>query len=550
MGGAAMLGGALAEMETGEGKTLTALLPAVVGGLMGRPVHIVTVNDYLARRDAEQLCPVYNALGLSVGLVESGQQPQDRQRAYACDVTYCTNKELVFDYLRDRMALGARRARSRLLIDELLQPERGGFSRQLLLRGLHFAIVDEADSVLDRRSAHAADSVVDAGCRRQRSCALPHRARSRAASDAGQRLPRFGQRTGHPAVGTRRAPRGGACRAAVRHVGRSPRPRGIGAPGAVGAAPVPRAMFNTSSPTARCRSSTSSPDGRCPTAPGKRGMHQLIEAKEGCEVTQQRQTLARITYQRFFRRYSHLCGMTGTASEATGELRAVYGLKVVRIPTNRPLRRKSTGTRVFATAASKWTAVVEAVRAATRANRAVLIGTRSVDASEHVGALLTEAGLQPVILNARQDRHEAEIVAAAGQPGRITVATNMAGRGTDIRLQPEVREAGGLHVILTEYHESGRIDRQLFGRAGRQGDPGSYESIVSLDDELFVRFVGKGLVGVLTKALPAKKIPSAAGRAAKTYGQAQAEKTHARTRRLTLAEDNRLSDILGFGGKE
>ena len=208
----------------------------------------------------------------------------------------------------------------------------------------------------------------------------------------------------------------------------------------------------------------------------ERGIHQLIEAKENCMITQRRQTLARITYQRFFRRYRHLCGMTGTAIEAAGELRAVYGLRVIRIPTNRALKRTKVGTRMFPIAGQKWNAVVEAVNAVSHQGRAVLIGTRSVEASERVGELLRKSGLNPVILNARHDRLEADIVAEAGQPGRITVATNMAGRGTDIQLHRDVREAAGLHVILTEYHESARIDRQLFGRSGRQGDPGSYES--------------------------------------------------------------------------
>jgi preprotein translocase subunit SecA len=243
--------------------------------------------------------------------------------------------------------------------------------------------------------------------------------------------------------------------------------------------------------------------------------------------------------------------MTGTAIETAGELRAVYGLRVVRIATHRPLRRTSFGTRIFPTAELKWNAVVETAKAATRKNRAVLVGTRSVDASEHVGKLLLEAGLQPVILNARQDRQEAEIVAGAGQPGRVTVATNMAGRGTDIKPHPAVTDAGGLHVILTEYHESRRIDRQLFGRAGRQGDPGSYESVVALDDELFQRFVGKQLLRILARGAPqAKQIPTVIGRALRGYSQSAAERLHARARRTTLTEDDRLNRNLGFAGSE
>jgi len=243
--------------------------------------------------------------------------------------------------------------------------------------------------------------------------------------------------------------------------------------------------------------------------------------------------------------------MTGTALETAGELRAVYGLRVLRIPTNRPVRRTSRGTRVFPTADLKWNAVVNAAKATTLQGRAVLIGTRSVEASERVGDLLVRAGLSPVILNARQDRQEAEIVARAGQPGRVTVATNMAGRGTDIELHPAVRESGGLHVVLTEYHESGRIDRQLFGRAARQGDPGSYESIVALDDELFQRFVGKQLLKLVSKGNPQMDtIPAVVGRALKHRGQSAAERLHGRTRRMNLAEDLRFDQLLGFTGRE
>jgi preprotein translocase subunit SecA len=280
-------------------------------------------------------------------------------------------------------------------------------------------------------------------------------------------------------------------------------------------------------------------------------MHQLIEAKESCAITGRHQTLARITYQQFFRRYHHLCGMTGTALEAAGELRAVYALRVVRVPTNRPLRRRDMGTQIFSEARLKRNAVVASATAAVCQGRAVLIGTRSVEASEHVGALLNKTGLNPMILNARQDRIEAEIVAGAGQPGRITVATNMAGRGTDIRLHQAVRQAGGLHVILTEYHESRRIDRQLFGRAGRQGDPGSYESIVALDDELFRRFAGKLLLGIAAKGVQRDEhVPAVVGRALKRYSQSAAERLHGRARRTALSEGRRFNKVLGFAGTE
>ena len=550
LGGAAMMVGALAEMQTGEGKSLTALLPAVAAALSGRPVHIVTVNDYLARRDAELFRPVCNALGLTVGLVEHGQPPQERQRAYACDVTYCTNKELVFDYLRDRLALGARRGRARLLVDELFKTRLALQSQRLLLRGLHFAIVDEADSVL---IDEARTPLILSG--------MPGEAENDAglyatALDFARRLvpgEDFQVLANRKAI---RLTAQGERRMAELTVGL----QGLWAIRRAREELVQQALsalhfFRRDVQYIVADGKVQIVDeytGRVmPDRSWERGLHQLIEAKENCAITERRHTLARITYQRFFRRYLHLCGMTGTAVETAGELRAVYGLRVVRIPTNRPLRRTNLGTQIFRTAALKWNAVVGSVNAATRQGRPVLIGTRSVDASEHVGELLLKAGLQPVILNARQDRQEAEIVAGAGQPGRVTVATNMAGRGTDIQLHPAVRNAGGLHVILTEYHESRRIDRQLFGRAGRQGDPGSYESIVALDDELFQRFAGKQLLRIVTSGLRlTKKVPPMIGRALKGYSQSGAERLHGRVRQMTLAEDHRWNKSLGFAGAE
>jgi preprotein translocase subunit SecA len=241
--------------------------------------------------------------------------------------------------------------------------------------------------------------------------------------------------------------------------------------------------------------------------------------------------------------------MTGTAIEAAGELRAVYGLKVVSIPTNRPLQRKNHGARILADAEQKWRTIVETAERTARSGRAVLIGTRSVEASERVGELLRNAGLDPVILNARQDREEAEIVARAGKPGRITVATNMAGRGTDIKPDRDVLAAGGLHVILTEYHESARIDRQLFGRAGRQGDPGSFEAIVATTDELFRRFGGASLKHVVQSAgFVTRTIPPALLILMRRKSQMSAERLHARTRRMALAEDQRLQKVLSFAG--
>lgn len=550
LGGAAMMGGALAEMETGEGKTLTALLPAITAGLMGRPVHIITVNDYLARRDAEQLAPVYKALGLTVGLVEHGQAPQERQRAYASDITYCTNKELVFDYLRDRLALGPRRARARLFVDEIFNGRLAGRHLPLLLRGLDFAIVDEADSVLidearvplilagTQNSAENAAGLYETALGVARRLA-PGEGFNVRANEQSIQLTARGK--GQIALLAAGLPGLWAIRRAreelVQH--------------ALAALHLYRRDVQYIVANGKVQIVDEYTGRVMPDRSWESGIHQLIEAKEHCAVTERRKTLAQMTYQRFFRRYMHLCGMSGTAIEPAGELYGTYGLRVVRIPTNKPLRRTNSGTRVFRTPELKWDAVVKSVSETVRAGRAVLVGTRSVEASERIAELLRKSRLEPVVLNARQDRTEAQVVALAGQPSRITVATNMAGRGTDIQLHSAVRDAGGLHVVLTEYHESRRIDRQLFGRAGRQGDHGSYESIVALDDEIFRRFVNGGLLRLVSKGWnPERPVSALTGCALRNYSQHAAERLHGRTRRAALAEDLRINRILGFAGTE
>lgn len=550
LGGAAMMGGAIAEMETGEGKTLTALLPAITAALMGRPVHVITVNDYLARRDAEQLGSVYAALGLTVGLAEHGQSPQDRRRAYASDVTYCTNKELVFDYLRDRLVLGPRRASARLLVDRMFRDGQIGGLQPLLLRGLHCAIVDEADSVLideartplilsgaqegAENAAGLYEAALDIARRLDPGDAfqvLPNEKSIRLTADGENQI--AGLAAGLPGLWAIRRAR----EELVQH--------------ALAALHLYRRDVQYIVADGKVQIVDEYTGRVMPDRSWESGIHQLIEAKEHCAITERRKTLAQITYQRFFRRYVHLCGMTGTATEPAGELYATYGLPIVRIPTNRPLRRANAGTRMLSTAEQKWKAVLRSVQAETRAGRAVLVGTRSVEASEQISQLLRAAGLEPMVLNARQDREEAEVVARAGQPGRITVATNMAGRGTDIQLHAAVRDAGGLHVILTEYHESRRIDRQLYGRAGRQGDPGSYEAIVAIEDEIFQRFSSRGLLQLVTRNLaPDRQIPAAIALALRSYSQSAAERLHGRARQAAVAEDDRINKILGFAGSE
>ena len=551
MGGAAMLGGALAEMETGEGKTITALLPAVAVALMGRPVHVITVNEYLAERDADQLRPVFTALGLTVGLTKHGQSPRDRRAAYACDVTYCTNKDVVFDYLRDRMALGQRRTRARLQVDTLF----GIDTAPLLLRGLHYCIIDEADSILidEARTPLILSGMQDSA----REAALYHRAlglardlvagehfepepdgRPGALTQQGKAhlrdLSKQRENAAHALLQSRRAREELVSQALhALHSYRLDR-HYIVADGKVQIVDeyTGRVMADRT---------------------WQRGLHQLIEAKEGCEVTGERRVQASITYQRFFRRYLRLAGMSGTVGESAPELRAVYGLDVVRIPTHRTLRRRYLGTQLFATSEAKWQRVAARVAEITAGEQSVLIGTRSVAASEQVSRSLAASGLpQHELLNARQDKREAEIVAQAGRRGHITVATNMAGRGTDIRPAPEVIAAGGLHVIVTEFHESARIDRQLYGRSARQGDPGSVEAIVSLEDDLFLRSLWPSLLRLavlLLRAFPDGRAARRAGDALRRLAESRAERRNAAARRATVAKDKRLDQSLAFAGR-
>lgn len=540
MGGAALLRGVLAEMATGEGKTLTAVLPAATFALAGRPVHVVTVNDYLASRDVDTLRPVYEALGLSVGCVVQGQSPAERRAAYACDVTYCTNKDLVFDYLRDRLAQGARRGASRRLAEAVTQPDpgRGG----LYLRGLFVAIVDEADSVL---IDEARTPLVLSGARPGDAAEDPALYAEALAMGASLRMGDF-----------RRV--GGGRRMELTECGRE-RLAALakGRPGLWAARRAREELAEQALAALHLYERGTQylvMDGKVqivdeftgrimPDRSWERGLHQLIEQKEGCALTPQRHNLARITYQRFFRRYFHLCGMTGTAADASAELADVYGLDVVRVPTHRPARRVAMRPRLVASEAEKWAVVAARAGEESAAGRSVLIGTRSVAASEHVAELLQERGLAAVVLNASQTREEAEVIARAGMPGRITVSTNLAGRGTDIRLSREVREAGGLHVILTEHHESPRIDRQLFGRAARQGDPGSHEVVVAVSDDVFRRFAPGWAFRL------ARRRPGAMRAALVWWCQRAAEAQNARVRRQTLTNDERLASRLAFAGR-
>ena len=545
IGGWIMLEGMLAEMHTGEGKTLTATLPACTAALAGIPVHVVSVNDYLVTRDAESMHPVYNALGLSVGTITEEMSPDDRREAYACDITYCSNKQLVFDYLKDKLVLGTGGNEMKLKLESLYseQPK----MERLLLRGLYYAIVDEADSVMidEARtplilSAKGNSEEQERTCRqalflagqlkqgqdfetfnRERQLELTEKGKRRLADIAGPLGGFWNAERRREEVVTQALSavhlfkrdkhylvRDGKVQIVDEHTG--------------------RVMADRS---------------------WERGLHQLIEAKESCELTSQRETLARISYQRFFQRYLRLAGMTGTAKEVRGELWSVYGLGVVTVPTHRPVQRRHRRDRVYRRAGQKWAVIVKRIREEHARGRPVLVGTRSVEDSEYLSRLLAKVRLQHRVLNARQDEEEAEIVAQAGQRGAITVATNMAGRGTDIKLGPGVKDLGGLHVISSERNTARRIDRQLAGRCGRQGDPGTYEAILSLEDELPGLYFGERVRRFLAAfGSRNRSVPGWIAWLSVSLPQRLIERYHRRVRRDLLKIDEQRGKLLAFTG--
>ena len=546
LGGRVMLEGKIAEMETGEGKTLTATLPACTAALSGIPVHIVTVNDFLVMRDSAWMTPIYKFLGLTVGTITEGMSPDERRAAYACDITYGTNKQLVFDYLKDRLMLGRDAGHLQLQLEDL-HAEHAHASR-LLLRGLCFVIVDEADSVLvdEARTPLIISNIGDSSQEEQvYSEAIAIARQMDTASDFSIRPREHDvELTGR---GLRRAtelaePYGG--------VWMGPRRREELIRRALSALYLYQRDKQYLVRGGKVQIVDEYTGRIMADRSWERGLHQMIEAKEGCAITGQQETLARISYQRFFRRYLRVAGMTGTVREVAGELWAVYRLPVVTIPTNRPVQRHHLPDAVYVTAEEKWEAVVDALRQLQNEGRAVLVGTRSVSASEHLSELLSAAGLVHQVLNARQDQEEAEVIARAGERGRITVATNMAGRGTDIRLAPGLGDLGGLHVLATERHDARRIDRQLFGRCGRQGDPGSFQVIMSLEDEIFHEFF-KGRTELLRRLFPRSgtPLPDWLGKLLVKLAQGIAERHHGQIRRELLRIDDQLSDLLAFTGR-
>ena len=480
MGGIAIFHGHIAEMATGEGKTLTATSPTFLRSLPGRGVHVITVNDYLADRDAEEMGAVYRMLGMTTGCIQTDMEDDDRRHAYSRDITYGTAKEMGFDFLRDRLKKGA---------DPMSIPWRrlselsAGQSEEPVQRGHYFALVDEADSVL------IDDAMTPLIIGFPRSNQLAY---SSLLKWADQLVPELKRWEDYIYEENRRAAylTDAGCRRVLFH----PKPSWLASFDAerLYAAAEKALVANLAYRLDRdyiihedeiviVDESTGRPmEGR----KWQEGLHQAIEAKERVPITEETVSAASVTVQTYFRNYAFLGGMTGTAWQARRELKKVYRTKVTPIPTNRRCIRRGLPFRIFTTMEKKFLAIRDDLVAMRDSGRAILVGTPSVRDSEWIAHLLREADVPHEVINARATAREAEIVSQAGLPGKITIATNMAGRGTDIKLSQDVKDAGGLHVIATALHTSKRIDRQLVGRSARQGDPGSFQFYLSLEDDL------------------------------------------------------------------
>ncbi len=565
-GAFALESGCIAEMATGEGKTLTATMPATVAGWRGQGCHIITVNDYLAKRDAEWMGRIYRFCGLSVAHIEQAMSAAERRAAYLADITYCTNKEVTADFLRDRLVLGRLRGLSSALLAKISEPhERVRQGRpvidRLVQRGLNFAIVDEADSIL---VDEAITPLIISG-----PAPNPEQVEAfRQAADVATYL--------NPETDYRVNPR--YREVELTNTGRARLAEVTSTLGNIWQGARRREEITTKALIAKELYSLDKQyvidDGKVVIVDDftgrlmwdrswRDGLHQAVEAKEKLEVTPPKDTYARISFQRFFRLYRKLSGMTGTAKEATAEFWQIYHLPVVVIPTNRPCIRKNLPDIVLPTESAKWKRIVSEIRragqrpvgsyppSAGETARPILVGTRSVRASEYLSQLLKAENLYHQVLNAVHHREEAQIVAGAGQPGRITVATNMAGRGTDIKLGRGVAQLGGLHVIASERNESARIDRQLFGRCARQGDPGSAQAIVCLEDEFVSRYT-RNLVAYLKKRYThtTDDISSPFTRGVFRLAQLRAEKLALRQRKSVMRTDHWLEEQLSFTGRE
>ena len=491
IGGMILHQGRIAEMRTGEGKTLVSTLPAYLNALEGKGVHVVTVNDYLASRDAAWMGKVHEFLGLSVGVVLNSSTKEERRAAYNCDITYITNNELGFDYLRDNMVI---------------------YKEQLVQRDLHYAIIDEIDSILidEARTPLIISGQSGKSTKLYELCnyvagTLKRGEASKEFSkmDAimGEEIEESGDFIVNEKDKIVHLTADG-----IKKVEQYFKIENLADPENLEIQHNMELALRANNLMFRDQDYVVKDDqifivdeftGRI--MPGRRysdGLHQAIEAKEHVKVKRESKTLANITFQNFFNKYKKKCGMTGTALTEEKEFRAIYGMDVIEIPTNKPVQRKDLQDAVYKTRKEKLLAVCNAIEEAHKKGQPVLVGTITIEASEELSRMLAKRGIQHEVLNAKFHEREAEIVALAGQHGAVTIATNMAGRGTDIQLDEEAKKAGGLKIIGTERHEARRIDNQLRGRSGRQGDPGESRFYISLEDDLMRLFGSERLMGM------------------------------------------------------
>ena len=491
IGGIILHQGRIAEMKTGEGKTLVSTLPAYLNALEGKGVHVVTVNDYLAARDAEWMGAIHEFLGLKVGIVLNSMKPEERKAAYACDITYVTNNELGFDYLRDNMAI---------------------YKEQLVLRDLHYAIIDEVDSVLidEARTPLIISGQSGKSTSLYEACDILARQLKRG-DDVGEfskmdAIMGIEQEENGDFVVNEKDKVVNLTAEGIEkvekffHIENLADPENLEIQNNIILALRAHNLMHRDKDYVVKEDQVLIVDeftGRI--MPGRRysdGLHQAIEAKEHVKVKRESKTLATITFQNFFNKFEKKSGMTGTALTEEKEFRDIYGMDVVEIPTNRPVIRKDLHDAVYKTKKEKLNAIVEAVKEAHEKGQPVLVGTITIEASEQLSGMLRREGIQHKVLNAKFHELEAEIVADAGIHGAVTIATNMAGRGTDIKLDEEAKAAGGLKIIGTERHESRRIDNQLRGRSGRQGDPGESRFYISLEDDLMRLFGSEKMISM------------------------------------------------------
>ena len=518
IGGMALHEGKIAEMKTGEGKTLVATLPVALNALTGKGVHVVTVNDYLARRDARWMGEIYAALGLTVGVIVHGLNDDERREAYAADITYGTNNEFGFDYLRDNMKF---------------------YAQQLVQRPHHYAIVDEVDCIL---IDEARTPLIISGSSDQSTGLY------RQMDEIVRKLKPLEDYTVDEKARTAMLTEGGVARCEdLLHIENLYDPSNITAQHHVLQSLKAHHVFKRDVDYIVKDDQVVIVDeftGRL--MPGRRfsdGLHQALEAKERVRIEAENQTLAAITFQNYFRLYEKLAGMTGTADTEAVEFHQIYGLEVISTPPNKPMIRRDLPDIIYRTQKEKFTAIVESIKELHAKGQPVLVGTISIENSELISQLLKRQGVPHNVLNAKHHEQEAEIVAQAGQRGKVTIATNMAGRGTDIVLGPGVVELGGLHILGTERHESRRIDNQLRGRSGRQGDPGSSRFFLALEDDLMRLFGSDRISGLMLKLglTEGEAIENAMVSRAVENAQKRVEGHHFEIRKTLLDYDNVMS---------